>query len=1340
MINSARESHDINTVVDTRTSREVTVAVAMNGGVSLAVWIGGVATEVYRCHHADGIYGRLQKALDCHVRVDVISGASAGGLNGILLGTAIARDLPVVVFDRLKQTWLQVGDFLELLRDPLNRNPPSLMKGNEVFLPQVERLVRSWLADVPDSSEHKLDLDLDLDLYLTTTPLQPSALAYGDALGSYLREPVTRGAFQFSGKDFDDANDEAAAHTLARRLALAARSSASFPGAFEPAYIRIGGNAPEKRHPTADIDMSGFATFTSSKWVTDGGVLVNKPVGPALNLIKKKRTRRDARRVLLYVVPDPGTGPEDVPSELTSQPSMASVVTKSLLTLPRAESIAGDLQSIRTHNRAARRHLDVRRRLLVDKHLRDAIGATGQGLWPFAERLYPMWRLSRDHYAVDERIDRFLELSDGDRSLRVGGGQSYTWQEVIDKLTLVRQEDSFLPELGGVTNGSESVQWRYGHRPLVEACEELQTLAADVQRHFMAELSTAPAETGAIEEALRAVSDKLAHIDRVNSSYWEQALTVGPTQEEREARAFATRLFKDWPVALRADTPNGVDPNQKARAALASDLGRDKPDELTPEQWQPEVRQLEHSLAEQLKAQQTLLVNMMSTRTGHPDSEAKEIHVKLLHLQDRPGQPLLSEHLALHIAETLVDSGERAPRPIDFIQISADTDCPADPTRIDPTDKVTGLQLGHFGAFYKESWRANDWMWGRIDGAKQLIGMLLQPEQIRRNFQTHVAAAKALAKAAGVSGWTPERGEGPKESDADAMVRAALWRQSWPAVSAELDAIFDEQKTTPTTLNATAAAIARIAQLEIAQTELADVAASIARSREAGGNTPRRTRSFEIEVDKKIRTGHTLSLSDAQRLLPLCDVGRERIGGEVGSDLLTSATATTAAIAVTALSGEGSGTGVISPLFRSIRTAVITAYLVALNAVRRTRTAFALTQLLLAFGGATIAVDVLGGDVPSPVLVLAYVAMVAWATVTAVTVGAWATVLPLVIAIVLIGAALIGEDRAAELFSESDPDGWKATQAHWAWVVPAAVGGLMAIFFKLRTRELLRKLTLPEVRTRVQKIWSRRLAAEDSNRALFDALLDGEISTKRERINRSKRAMWLSILGGGLLALVARPLYRWIFLHPGGHDSWITVCEWFGRYRVPVVILTIGATTIALSLYRLVKLSVTGRKTGAVARWRPLRWAAGSLVRLRRRVRDSLTGSLARGSLGTLARRLGFGELGGVSALVWFTRRAARGYPCDDAADQIAQNPASYEVTLVGGPNGDVTENLQTWLERGPGTQRVRSLHDRITGELIPRAGLSMGQRNTRVARFLRRVPGLRKWGRIQHPAQDERA
>jgi Protein of unknown function (DUF3376) len=41
-----------------------------------------------------------------------------------------------------------------------------------------------------------------------------------------------------------------------------------------------------------------------------------------------------------------------------------------------------------------------------------------------------------------------------------------------------------------------------------------------------------------------------------------------------------------------------------------------------------------------------------------------------------------------------------------------------------PRGKLRGVALGHFGAFFHRSWRENDYLWGRLDGAERLLWLL----------------------------------------------------------------------------------------------------------------------------------------------------------------------------------------------------------------------------------------------------------------------------------------------------------------------------------------------------------------------------------------------------------------------------------------------------------------------------------------------------------------------------------------------------------------------------------------------------------------------------------------
>ncbi len=74
-----------------RYTREVRFGVVLYGGVSLAVYENGVAQELHRAIRGDGPYGLLKWLTDSDAVVDIISGTSAGGVNGIMLAYALAN-------------------------------------------------------------------------------------------------------------------------------------------------------------------------------------------------------------------------------------------------------------------------------------------------------------------------------------------------------------------------------------------------------------------------------------------------------------------------------------------------------------------------------------------------------------------------------------------------------------------------------------------------------------------------------------------------------------------------------------------------------------------------------------------------------------------------------------------------------------------------------------------------------------------------------------------------------------------------------------------------------------------------------------------------------------------------------------------------------------------------------------------------------------------------------------------------------------------------------------------------------------------------------------------------
>lgn len=338
-------------------TEELRLALVMNGGVSLAVWMGGVTNEIARlvcAHQQDEIYASLLRMTNSRASVDVISGTSAGGVNGAALSVAMVYKGQ---FARLRDVWLTVGSFAALLRQPVGKNPGSLLDGNGYFLPEIKKGLAALVGHQGTAQPAR---DCPLDLRLTTTLLQGEPGRYVDDLGTPINDVNHRAYFHFQHRiersDFLDAPDK-----LIASLAKAARSTASFPFAFEPSSV------------TADDQLKSEEgqALQGMRFVVDGGVLDNKPFRGALQAIFSMPRQGGVRRVLAYVNPDPGSDAQrsqDPPAVGTTgasatdtppdMPALSRVLLASVLGIPQAQSIADQLRSIEQHNEDVRARRD----------------------------------------------------------------------------------------------------------------------------------------------------------------------------------------------------------------------------------------------------------------------------------------------------------------------------------------------------------------------------------------------------------------------------------------------------------------------------------------------------------------------------------------------------------------------------------------------------------------------------------------------------------------------------------------------------------------------------------------------------------------------------------------------------------------------------------------------------------------------------------------------------------------------------------------------------------------------------------------------------------------------
>src|SRR5262245_18987730 len=221
---------------------DVRLAVVMNGGVSLAVWIGGVVREIHRLTSSStqsrarwaerdreslAVYRELLDLVHATARVDVIAGTSAGGINGALLAFATAHD---VSLGALVETWARQASLPELLRSPTDPNTRSLLRGDERFLPALHAVFQElWDRKLEEPNAPDLDPDhAPVELLMTTSPLTPIVTRFEDGFGGTVVGLNYEGRFLFTRSPADMFADE----RIVDRLALASRCTASFPIAF----------------------------------------------------------------------------------------------------------------------------------------------------------------------------------------------------------------------------------------------------------------------------------------------------------------------------------------------------------------------------------------------------------------------------------------------------------------------------------------------------------------------------------------------------------------------------------------------------------------------------------------------------------------------------------------------------------------------------------------------------------------------------------------------------------------------------------------------------------------------------------------------------------------------------------------------------------------------------------------------------------------------------------------------------------------------------------------------------------------------------------------------------
>ncbi|HTU10505.1 MAG TPA: patatin-like protein [Allosphingosinicella sp.] len=721
--------------------KELRVALVCYGGVSLAVYMHGITKEIWRLARAsqnvhsstmraeepgetEAVYAHLLRRIaletdtDIRILVDILAGASAGGINAVFLAHAMATG---EALDPLTDLWLDSADVDALLAEPgsgfkkfvknaavpvawlLSTRSGTIDKTVEPahraeVKAKLANFVRAPWMQPPFGGTRLTNLLLNafdamangpkgapllpdyqpLDLFVTVTDFHgyPEQLRLNSPSEVIETEHRLTIAFQDPGGGARHLADPA-------ELVYAARATASFPGAFPP--FRIGEldqclEARGKSWPGRDAFLARAMPrrhalgAAEQAILIDGSVLHNRPFGPATAALEKRPARREVDRRFVYIDPKPGMKS----IKLTSvgeggeiePPGFLSTLFGALSDIPREQPIRDNLDGIERMSARIRRLRRITETIRpeVEAAIERAVGSSFFLSSPTPARL-ASWRSKAHNLSARE------------------AGYAYAAYGQLKIATVVEEIAAAIFRLGGAGDSAR------------------QTAVRDaIWAHARAAGLT---DTGA-------VTAKGARDDVV-----QFLVDFDLTFRTRRLR-FVARRITETTGQMEAPRDEQEDILRVLHATIARYRARD------PEWVAADRRAPFADAAEDPAAAMQALRDLW--RLGAIDAHADAVlsdALMLLPKNDRRG--LILAYLGYpyyDIATLPLLQGEGLD---EFDPIKVDRISPNDAVAIrqgGARETLKGIQFNSFGAFFSRAYRENDYLWGRLHGADRLIDIV----------------------------------------------------------------------------------------------------------------------------------------------------------------------------------------------------------------------------------------------------------------------------------------------------------------------------------------------------------------------------------------------------------------------------------------------------------------------------------------------------------------------------------------------------------------------------------------------------------------------------------------
>ncbi|MFZ1742129.1 MAG: patatin-like protein [Pontixanthobacter sp.] len=734
--------------------KELRLALICYGGVSLAVYMHGVTKEVWklarasRSHHAgepraDGVQGVYRDLLDqierehqlrLRVLPDILTGASAGGINAVFLAQAIHSGQSL---EPLTELWLDCADVDQLV-DPDARMMWRFAKfwaqpfatwllkrpGNAVsesVAPEtraevrrkVSHLIRGRWFEPPFSGLGFSKLLHNAFAAMARAPVEQPLLPAGHPIDLMVTATDFRGHIELLRLN-SPAVVEESEHRLsisfrgsvpakagqpladALELTFAARATASFPGAFPPLQLdeidRLAattGSAWFGRDAFCQRVMPVHHQFEMLESVSliDGSVLVNAPFGAAMAALKGRPAQREVDRRFVYIDPRPDRFNDEQGRE--NRPvGFFGAIFGSLSTIPREQPIRDNLEQLAHQSREA----DALRRMIV-------------GLRPEVERV------------VEKLFGRTLFLD------RPTAKRLVAWRNKAQQAAAVRADFAFssyaqakftgiVQHLAQLTLEAAPELGLPDHEPIAAS------MFAELERQGLSVLTGE--DGGASPEAIK--------FFRVHDLGFRI----------RRLRLLARRLARDW----EADPEISDDALESARKTIYQILA------LYFEQENPERMGPDFAiLARNVLHEPSPVLRMLEERRLLPDIDQQAEALLAKSLEEMPKnlrRRMLLTYLGFPFYDIATLPLMRNEGLTEFDPVKVDRISPDDARSIregGTKDTLRGTEFYNFGAFFSRAYRENDYLWGRLHGAERMVDLICStleqelPAVIRNHFK-----------------------------------------------------------------------------------------------------------------------------------------------------------------------------------------------------------------------------------------------------------------------------------------------------------------------------------------------------------------------------------------------------------------------------------------------------------------------------------------------------------------------------------------------------------------------------------------------------------------------------